>query len=110
MKIRHTERGFARADFTDRYGEQCSIQKSSLAFEDCLWLGVNDPKPKYLVYGEGWKDYPLPEGVEIIGSRMHLTREMAAELIPLLQHFVDTGELPEEARQEAAAAEAKVSG
>lgn len=63
------DRGFLRGQFTDRYGFPCSIQKSSLATEDCIWLGRD------LV-------------------RMHLTREMAAELIPLLQHFVETGELP----------------
>lgn len=66
------DRGFLRGEFTDRYGEKCSIQKSSLASEDCIWLGCNRPR----------------------GARMHLTREMAADLIPLLQHFVETGDLP----------------
>jgi hypothetical protein len=63
-----TQRGFLRAEFTDRYGEKCSIQKSSLAFEDCIWLGVNE-------------------------HRMHLTQEQAKALIPHLHHFVKTGEL-----------------
>lgn len=63
-----TERGFLRAEFTDRYDAKCSIQKSSLAFEDCIWLGVNE-------------------------HRMHLTQEQAAALIPHLRRFVKTGEL-----------------
>lgn len=69
-----TERGFVRAEFLDRYGAKCSIQKSSLAFEDCIWLGVDKLETP---------------------ARMHLTQAHAASLIPLLQHFVDTGELPE---------------
>lgn len=92
MQTTPTERGFQRADFTDRYGEACSIQESSLATEDAIWLGVNDPRPKVCVPGEGWKEVPLPEGTFFSG-RMHLTREQVAELIPLLQRFVDTGRL-----------------
>lgn len=80
MKIEFNERGFAYAEFEDRYKQKCSIQKSSLAFEDCIWLGV---------------DVGIP--VELGGTgelgRMHLTQEMAAELIPILQRFVETGEL-----------------
>jgi len=94
MKLDKTSRGFAIAEFTDRYGEKCSIQKSSLATEDCIWLGVDDVIPKVMVYGEGWKPVPLPEGAST-GGRMHLTRELVKELLPLLQHFADTGELPE---------------
>ncbi len=69
MKLFCTERGFARANFVDRYREQCSIQESSLATERCIWLGCDS-------------------------NRMHLTQEMATELIPLLEHFVCTGSLP----------------
>jgi len=65
------DRGFLKGEFHDRYGSKCSIQKSSLASEDCIWLGRQK-------------------------ARMHLTRQMAADLIPLLQHFVETGELPQE--------------
>lgn len=93
MKYFTTNRGFRRFDFKDRYGEECSLQESSLAEEDAIWLGVNETKPKVCVYGEGWKDVPLPEGA-MICSRMHLTVEQVEELIPLLQHFVNTGCLP----------------
>jgi hypothetical protein len=73
------DRGFLRGEFLDRYGEKCSIQKSSLATEDCIWLGCNHET----VDKEG----------RPCGARMHLTQAMAADLIPLLTKFVETGEL-----------------
>lgn len=72
-----TPRGFARLDFTDRYGQACSIQKSSLATEDAIWLGCD-------------------AGLHVDGqccARMHLTQEMVKELLPLPHRFVETGEL-----------------
>lgn len=63
-----TGRGFTIGRFKDIYGADCSIQKSSLAEIDALWLGSET-------------------------GRMHITQEMAAALIPLLQAFVETGEL-----------------
>jgi hypothetical protein len=80
MKIETTERGFIRGDFLDRYKAACSIQESSLAEEDCIWLGC-DHETIHHVTGEP------------CGARMHLTQAMAAELIPLLQVFVETGRL-----------------
>lgn len=68
MKLEKTLREFAVARFRDRYNEECSIQKSSLAEQDCIWLGVHE-------------------------KRMHLTQAQVAELLPLLQHFVETGDL-----------------
>ncbi len=94
LKIEATARGFARADFTDRYGEECSIQDSSLATEACIWLGVQDPKPVKMVFGEGWKEVPLPEGAEVFG-RMHLTQQLVKDLMPLLERFVKTGSISE---------------
>ena len=75
------DRGFLKGKFKDRYGADCSIQKSSLATEDCIWLGCDHETVD-------------PKGT-LCGARMHLTQSMAADLIPLLQHFVDTGELPQ---------------
>ena len=69
------DRGFLKGSFKDHYGEQCSIQKSSLVHPDCIWLGCEHR------------------------ARMHLTQQMVAYLIPLLQHFVDTGELPSQGDQ-----------
>lgn len=69
IELTATQRGFAIGSFKDRYGMECSIQKSALATEDCLWLGITE------------------------GTRMHLTRQMAGELAPLLGSFSITGEL-----------------
>ena len=68
IELQPTPRGFLRGEFTDRYSELCSIQESSLATEGCIWLGTSE-------------------------SRMHLTRELAADLIPLLERFVERGDL-----------------
>lgn len=94
MKLTRTTRGFQRAEFTDRYGASYSIQESSLATEACIWLGVNEPEVKRLIPDQGWKDIELPEGTVKFG-RMHLTQDMVAELLPLLQRFVETGRLDE---------------
>jgi hypothetical protein len=74
IAVKTTSRGFTIGEFKDRYGKPCSIQKSSLASEPCIWLGVKE------ALGEP--------------SRMHLTQQQVADLLPLLQHFVETGDLP----------------
>jgi hypothetical protein len=74
LKVKRTERGFAIAEFTDLYGSVCSIQESSLATDDAIWLGVDT----HHVAGE-------------VSARMHLNKETAKALIPLLQNFVKTG-------------------
>ena len=70
-----TARGFHRLDFNDADGEGCSIQESSNTVMPMIWLGRN-------------KGIPV-EGLDL--TRMLLTQEIAAELIPLLQRFVDNG-------------------
>lgn len=90
--LRKTERGFGIIDFIDDYGRECSLQKSSSAEDEKVWLGMDKPELKYLVKGEGWKDFQLPEGIESF-SRMHLTREHVAMLLPYLQKYLETGEL-----------------
>jgi hypothetical protein len=92
MKLEATNRGFYHGEFIDQYGVKCSIQESSLATEHCIWLGINDVFPQVQVDGL-WQKVPLPPGAAT-GGRMHLTREMVKNLLPLLQHFVETGELP----------------
>jgi hypothetical protein len=72
-----TQRGFVRVEFTDRYGESCSLQESSLATEAAVWLGQNKPT--------------FDDKKELVGCRMHLTQDMAKWLIEELQYFVDTG-------------------
>jgi hypothetical protein len=71
MTLKTTSRGFAYGEFTDYYSELCTIQKSSIATKDLIWLGRD-------------------------GYRMHLTRDMVAELLPLLTRFVETGRLEED--------------
>lgn len=100
MKFETTNRGFAVATFTDRYGAVCSLQKSSLAGEDAIWLGPNDADPKYLVPGEGWKPFKLPDGLSLT-TRMHLTQEHVRALLPALTLFAETGELPASADAQA---------
>lgn len=98
-----TGRGFAIRHFTDRYGSQCSIQESSIATEYAIWLGIDDPQPKVMArdaasvgvkteQSVGWVPYPIPESVQI-NTRMHLTRAQVRKLLPVLQHFVNTGEI-----------------
>lgn len=105
LEASKTGRGFAIVKFKDRYSTNCSLQKSSLASDDAVWLGVHLPEPQIMArdavllglptHGQtaGWVPYEIPPQV-MIPTRMHLTREQVAELIPLLQHFADTGELP----------------
>jgi hypothetical protein len=81
ITIAATERGFMAGDFEDLNGDKCSIQESSLATDDALWLGCN--KGTHTKEGECF-------------ARMHLNRETAAALIPLLQTFVETGYLARE--------------
>lgn len=98
-----TLRGFALRKFEDDYGLPCSIQKSSLAFRECIWLGVDDARPLVMAsqaasvgvkteQTTGWVPYPVPECVQL-STRMHLTQAQVKKLIPILQKFVDTGEL-----------------
>ncbi len=92
-----TSRGFAITEFTDFYGSKCSLQKSSLSTEDCIWLGINNSNPrimasKVMENGTGWVKYPIPEDV-LISTHMHLSVEQVKELLPILQKFVETGEL-----------------
>ena len=103
MDRKKTARGFVLYQFRDLYGSPCSLQKSSLAETDAIWLGIDDVAPKVLAshatsYGietsetTGWIPFPIPEGVEFT-NRMHLTREQVEALLPMLQCFVDTGEI-----------------
>jgi hypothetical protein len=69
MKMNHTESGFVFTTFTDLRGETCGIYKSSLGGPAKIWLGR-------------------------VCNEMNLTQEHVRELLPLLQHFAETGELP----------------
>jgi hypothetical protein len=76
-----TNRGFTYFEFKDRNGEECSIQKSSIATEDCIWLGCDNNSTPHHVTGE-------------CGSpRMHVDKKLARKLIKYLTKFVETGDL-----------------
>jgi hypothetical protein len=62
-----TLRGFICCEFSGTYNTKGSLQQASMGN---IWLGVKD-------------------------ARIHLSRAQVAELLPLLQHFVITGELGE---------------
>lgn len=79
IKDRGGGRGLFGAKFADTYGAACSIQDSSSAMEPGLWLGCDEGMHHFA--GECL-------------ARMHLSQEMAAALVPLLQHFVKHGRLP----------------
>lgn len=96
--MNRTDRGFAIHDFTDLYGVKCRIQKSSLATEDAIWLGAREiGLKKFTPYAGGWQDVELemePMGVtHVANTSMHLSREQVAALLPMLQRFVETGEI-----------------
>ena len=103
-ELKHTHRGFRYYEFEDRNGHKCTLQKSSVATEDCIWLGLEDANPQCL-HGDakklgvdtdatsGWVEYPIPEEVSL-NTRMHLTQEQAGILAKQLSVFAETGELP----------------
>lgn len=73
MKVQKNSHGDRFAEFTDSYGKPCALQESN---ELLLWFGA---------------DF----GGHFCG-RMHLSRAQVQDLLPLLQHFAETGNLPEE--------------
>lgn len=102
MKLLHTNRGFAYYEFSEYDGNTCNIQKSSLANEDCIWLGSKKIGLKgFIPNGNpSWREISDEQIQEkfgfksIIGNnRMHLSREQVKKLLPILQKFVDTGEI-----------------
>ena len=106
MKMNKTSRGFSYSEFEDVYGQKCSIQKSSSAFDDCIWLGVDDANPQIMAseaYDLGIEtnektghiSFPFPKEVHF-STRMHLSRDKVKMLLPNLINFAKTGELVKE--------------
>lgn len=91
MEKSRTNRGFSIINFNDLYDVECSLQKSSLATEDAIWLGVDDADPK-IIDGIGWVPYDIPDDV-ILNTRMHLNREQAKKLVDAINVFIETGDL-----------------
>lgn len=76
MNAEVTPRGFELLKFKDIYNIECTVQQSSIFIEDgpagssALWVGV-------------------------ASDRMHLDRERVAELIKVMQNWLNTGSLIE---------------
>lgn len=66
--VARNARGFEVGEFHDLNGRLCYIQKSSLATDNAIWLGVE-------------------------GDTMQINRQMVAALLPHLTKFAETGEL-----------------
>lgn len=81
MQVKQNDSGFKCIDFKDFYKQLCSLQKSSIATIECIWLGVDT-----LIDLNTQK---------ILGDnqRTHLTQTQVKELLPFLQKFADTGQL-----------------
>lgn len=107
IKVKKNERGFRVGTFFDSYGAECSIQKSSSAMDYCILLGINDADPQIMSSDairmglkdragnesdNGWVKFEIPKEV-LLNTRMHLTRKQVKELLPILQKFVDTGDI-----------------
>lgn len=99
MKTTKTSRGFAIAEFKDYNGVECVIQKSSIATDDLIWLGAKELVVKEFIafrQPSAWQEVEFENtmGHHFVGNeRMHLTRKQVKKLIPILQKFVDTGEV-----------------
>ena len=96
LKKQFTGRGFPFFRFTEDNGVKCSIQKSSAAEDDYIWLGADEIGLKHFKANEGWKDVPLTDTIPehyTANNRMHLTREQVKQLLPILTRFVKTGEI-----------------
>lgn len=92
-----TDRGFSLIEFKDLYENRCSIQESSIIDIPAIWLGVTNANPQIMAEktpagGVGWVPYGIPNDV-LLTTRMHLTQEQVRDLLPVLQHFADTGDL-----------------
>ncbi|WP_238738854.1 hypothetical protein [Pseudomonas putida] len=96
-------RGFALLEFSDLYGARCNVQLSSLVEPEAIWLGVESAEPQIMAsqaaaFGVetketvGWVPYPIPDQV-LLTTRMHLSREQVAALLPILQRFASTGQV-----------------
>lgn len=88
MEFSRTSRGFSRYDFNDFNGEKCSLQKSSIAGTmdddnvEAIWLGAEHET--------------VDKQGRACGARMHLTRAQVAALLPVLNHFVLTGDVSDQ--------------
>jgi hypothetical protein len=89
MELKQNGRGFKNGIFTDLYGNVCSIQESSLATENAIWLGIDNPE-LVIFENENRGKYiktVMPKTFSV-NSRIHLTREQVAELLPFYKNLL----------------------
>jgi hypothetical protein len=80
-----TGRGFQIVEFKDYYGQECSLQMSSIVSPACIWLGVDNTGDNISFPGR----FPNDGETNIsVGVRMHLTDKQVRALLPYLKRFV----------------------
>ena len=84
LKKSKTQRGFGLIEFQDMYGQNCSLQDSSLATESAIWFGVDSTGDHI--------NGPMGNRNEKVSNRMHLTKKMVSQLLPILIKFAETGD------------------
>lgn len=101
-----TQRGFIKLLFKDSYDNLCSLQESSNAEDDFIWLGIENAEPLIMESDAvklgliskdspvGWIKYSIPEEV-LLHTRMHLSKEQATILGLKLLHFGTSGDISE---------------
>lgn len=67
-------------EFRDINGDACSIQESSLATKNALWLGC-EHETRHHVTGEP------------CGARMHIDLPLAKQMVNTLQRWIERGYL-----------------
>lgn len=82
MKVKKTARGFEIIEFTDKYGEKCSLQQSSIVGSEqpgatAIWLGCDENGKTHLG--------------EQLSPRMHLDRKQVKEIVKHLKAWLKTG-------------------
>ena len=97
------DRGFYIGKFKDANGVPCSLQESSaVGDEDAgsfIWLGASEIGLTYFIPFKGWQNpnlqevWPEADGIQA-NTRMHLSQADVQALLPALQHFAKTGQLP----------------
>lgn len=83
-----TERGFSVIDFEDLYGAKCSMQQSSLATDNAIWLGCDSGT--HYQHPDG---RVIPAAADSCAARMHLNRDQAKWLVKQLKNWIKTGEV-----------------
>lgn len=95
MKVTKTERGFVLVEFKDERGILCTIQESSDAMKNCIWLGSQKINLREFKDGR-WEPRPEFDAGDFVASnRMHLTQGQVIELLPFLNQFAQTGNIKE---------------